>query len=198
MQTNYVMIDFENVQPNNLARLSEHDFRIFLFVGANQSRLSFELASSMQALGDKASYIKISGNGPNALDFHIAFYLGEFAKDDPNAYFHIISKDTGFDPLIAHLKERRIKVQRSKDIGEIPILRVSASKTDSEKIEAIVQNLNGRGQAKPRKLKTLANTINSLFTEKLSEQELSKLIDQMVVAGKILVKDGNISYRLDA
>jgi hypothetical protein len=191
-----VLIDFENVQPKNLEVLSEHNFRVYLFVGANQTKLSFDLASAMQALGEKASYIKISGNGPNALDFHIAYYVGEISQKDPDAYFHIISKDTGFDPLIQHLRKRGIKIHRERDIGEIPVLKVSSSTTDTEKLEAIVKNLLGRGQSKPRKLKTLANTINSIFTEKLSDQELGELIDQMTSTGKILVSEGNVSYRL--
>ena len=62
--------------------------------------------------------------------------------------------------------------------------------------EAVIKNLSGRGPSKPRKLKTLANTINNLFTEKLSDQELDNLIDQMTSTGQILVKDGNVSYRL--
>ena len=54
----------------------------------------------MQSLGADAEYVRIEGNGPNALDFHIAFYIGNIAAKDPDCYFHIISKDTGFDPLI--------------------------------------------------------------------------------------------------
>jgi hypothetical protein len=27
-------------------------------------------------MGDRAEYVKIAGKGPNALDFHIAFYSG--------------------------------------------------------------------------------------------------------------------------
>jgi hypothetical protein len=69
MQVNYVLIDFENVQPRNLELLSKHPFKIYLFVGANQTRVSYDLASTMQDLGNNAKYIKISGNGPNALDF---------------------------------------------------------------------------------------------------------------------------------
>ena len=49
-------------------------------------------------------YVKISGTGPNALDFHIAFYIGQFAEKDPGANFYIVSQDAGFDPLLNHLK----------------------------------------------------------------------------------------------
>jgi len=51
-------------------------------------------------MGERAEYVRISGNGSNALDFHIAFYIGQLAAHEPDAYFHIISKVTGFDPLI--------------------------------------------------------------------------------------------------
>ena len=100
MPTNYVLIDFENVQPRNLEILASHPFKVFVFVGANQVKIPYDLATAMQGLGENAKYIKITGNGPNALDFHIAFYVGELSTHDPEGYFHIISKDTGFDPLI--------------------------------------------------------------------------------------------------
>lgn len=112
MPTNYVLIDFENVQPRNLEILGKLPFRVLVFVGASQSKVPFDLAASLQALGDRAQYIKVGGSGRNALDFHIAFYIGELAARDPEAWFHIISKDTGFDPLIKHLKTRNIRVQR--------------------------------------------------------------------------------------
>jgi len=32
---NYVLIDFENVQPKNLELLSKHLFKVLVFVGAN-------------------------------------------------------------------------------------------------------------------------------------------------------------------
>ncbi len=198
METNYVLIDFENVQPKNLEILANHPFKIYIFVGASQTKVSFDLASAMQELGKDAKYIKISGNGPNALDFHIAYYIGELASKDPKAFFHIISKDTGFDPLISHLKTRNIKVQRERDLAEIPALKVSSSTSSDEKISAIVKNLIGRGQSKPRKLKTLSNSINSIFTKKLEEKELQALINQMKKKKFIIVREGNVTYKLPA
>ena len=196
MPTNYVLIDLENVQPQNLNILNNHPFKVYVFVGANQAKVTYDLASAMQDLGDKAKYIKITGNGQNALDFHIAFYIGELSVNDPDAYFHIILKDTGFDPLIKHLKSRKIKVQREKDLAEIPILRVSSSTTNEEKIEAIVKNLVGRGQSRPRKVKTLANTINTLFTKAMSEKELLAIIKELQSKKYIAVNDNNVTYSL--
>ena len=195
LKNNYVLIDFENVQPKNLAILNGHEFRVIVFVGANQAKISFELASALQALGSNAEYVKIGGNGPNALDFHIAFYIGQLAERDPNAYFHIISKDTGFDPLIKHLKERKIFAQRERDLAEIPLLRISNATSAEEKIEAIVKSLAARGHARPRKVKTLANTINSLFSKTLDEAELMDIIGQMKKRNLIAVENEKVSYK---
>lgn len=196
MVTNYVLIDFENVQPRNLELLTQHPFRVFVFVGANQTKVSFDLADSMQLLGNSAQYIKISGNGQNALDFHVAYYIGELAAKDPDAYFHIISKDKGFDPLIKHLSGRNIRVQREKDLAEIPLLRVPNTSSSDEKIAAIVKNLGGRGQSRPRKVKTLENTINSLFTKKLDKTELASIVKELQKRKLIIVNQGNVSYKL--
>ncbi len=122
--TSYVLIDFENVQPKNLGLLESQPFKVLVFVGANQTKVSLELARALQALGKNAEYIKISGNGQNALDFHIAYYIGKLAAGEPSAQFHVISKDKGFDPLIKHLKGQKIRVQRERDLAEIPQLRI--------------------------------------------------------------------------
>lgn len=194
--TNYVLIDFENVQPKNLELLSKHPFKVLVFVGASQTKVPYDLAEAMQQLGENAEYIKITGNGKNALDFHIAFSVGELSVKDPKAHFHIISKDTGFDPLIKHLKARKIHIQREKDLAEIPILRMDSAANRDEKIAAIVKNLAGQGPARPRKETTLANAINSWFTKQLEEKELNALIQSLKNKGYITVKDGNVSYNL--
>ena len=73
VKTNYVLIDYENVQPEAMAVLAQEHFKVIVFVGANQAKVTFEVASALQQMGDRAEYVKITGNGSNALDFHIAF-----------------------------------------------------------------------------------------------------------------------------
>jgi len=165
-------------------------------VGAHQSKIPFDLVEALQKLGESAKYQKISGSGRNALDFHIAFYLGDLIARDPQGAFHVISKDTGFDPLLRHLKENGVNVRRSRDIAELPFLQISAEQSDDEKLKAIVKNLKGRGQSRPRKTKTLANTINNLFAKNLSEAELDALIALLEKRGHIRVKNDKVSYRL--
>ena len=198
MRTTYVFIDYENVQPEALAVLDAEHFKVFVFVGASQTKVTFEAAAALQRMGSKAEYIKISGNGSNALDFHIAFYIGKFAESDPTAYFHIISKDTGFDPLIQHLKSRKVFAARWRDVGEIPLVKGVNSKSATDKIAVVVANLQQRGASKPRTVKTLASTVNSIFQKQLAEPELAALLAELQTKGYVVVTDTKVSYALPA
>ena len=74
----------------------------------------------MQMLGANAEYVKIARSGPNAVDMHIAYYVGRLLEKEPNAVIHIISKDTDFDPLIEYLHAKGSACKRVKSIAEIP------------------------------------------------------------------------------
>lgn len=194
MKNNYILIDFENVQPSNLKILNGHAFRLIVFVGATQKNVPIEIATALQNMGESANYQQISGNGSNALDFHIAFYIGEFAAQDKNAYFHIISRDKGFDPLVAHLREREIRAYRHNDLSGIPFVRTSNAKSLDDKIDAIVASLKSRGTSRPRKVRTLAGTINALFDKGLDEAAQNNLITELERRGQITVNNQAVSY----
>jgi hypothetical protein len=194
VKKNYVLIDYENVQPDFMAALEKEHFNVIVFVGANQAKVTFEVASVLQQLGSRAEYIKISGNGSNALDFHIAFYIGQIAAKEPDAYFHIVSKDTGFDPLIQHLKSKKILASRSKSVADIPLVKISNSKTASEKAAAVLTNLKQRGTSKPRTVKTLSSTINSLFQKALLEPEIVAIIKELEKQGAITITETKVAY----
>lgn len=127
MKTNFVLVDFENVQPRNMGLLKGGPFHIKVFLGASQGKISLEMAQALQTFGDAAEYIQVVGNGKDALDFHIAYYIGKLAAENPGASFSIISKDTGFDPLVKHLKLKHIECKRSASITDIPHIKSAAS-----------------------------------------------------------------------
>ena len=189
-------IRYENVQPESLSALDAEQFKVIVFVGANQTKLTFEVAMALQRMGSKAEYIKISGTGSNALDFHIAFYIGQIAASDPTAYFHIISKDSGFDPLIQHLKTKKISAIRSRDVSEIPLVKITHAKDPAEKIALIVTKLQQQATSRPRTVKTLLSTVNALFQKQLGEPELDALLKELQAKGFVTVTDTKVSYAL--
>lgn len=193
-----MLIDYENVQPAALTMLDHEQFKIIVFVGASQTKITFEVAAALQQMGARAQYVKVSGNGSNALDFHIAFYIGQLAAQEPDACFHIISKDTGFDPLIQHLKSKKLLVYRSCDVTDIPIVRWASATSSAEQLAVIVTDLQRRGTAKPRSVKTLVSTINAIFQRALSDDEAAALVHQLHLQGIITIDNTKISYALPA
>ena len=188
------MIDFESVQPDSLAPLVEDHFQVLLFVGANQSKVPFEVAAAVQKLGSRGEYIKMSGNGPNALDFHIAYYIGRLAAEDASAFFHVISKDKGFDPLIAHLKARKIFAGRWESIGEIPIVKNANRKSPKEMALIFVAKLGEPKVTRPRTEKTLGSALKTHFRDSLVEEELPRVIKAIEDTGFLTLSGGKVIY----
>jgi hypothetical protein len=77
-----------------------------------------EFPNTALQLGEQFVSLDIEDQGKNALEFHIAFYLGEFLAASPTTNCIVLSKDKGFDPLIKHLCGRGFHVQRMATLGE--------------------------------------------------------------------------------
>lgn len=196
MRTNYVLVDFENVQPKDLGLLKDGPFKVKVFLGPNQSKIPVALASTLQSLGSNAEYVVLESAGSNALDFHIAYYIGVLSTEDPASYFHIISKDSGFDPLIKHLKGKRIFAQRSTCIADIPYFKPTLPSAPEAQIEIVVADLIRRKASKPRTQKTLLSTLHALFKKELSEQQLTQLFTSLCNRGVVKVDGTKVSYEL--
>jgi hypothetical protein len=196
MNKRYVLIDYENIQPADMQALDRDSFHVIVFVGANQTKVTYEAAEVLQRMGERASYIKISGNGNNALDFHIAFYIGELTAKEPDAFFHVVSKDTGFDPLIQHLKSRKISVSRVKTLTDLSLAKAASRKAGTDRVSAIIANLTQMGASKPRTLRTLASTINAFFQKTLSEAEVQAIIAELTKKGIVVVNESKVAYAM--
>ena len=193
---NFVLVDYENVQPDDFGLLVDGPFRVKVFLGQNQSKIPVELAAALQPLGPNAEYVHLEAGGSNALDFHIAFYLGELSCRAPAAVFHVLSKDKGFDPLIKHLQGKGVRAQRSERIAHMSYFGRALPLTVEAQIEAVIADLERRNSARPGTLKTLLGTMNALFKKEASQEELSRLVDHLREQGVIKVDGTKISYRL--
>lgn len=148
------LIDYENVQPTGIGSLVAGSCKIMIFLGQNQSKLPVALTQALQPLGADVEYLQISGSGSNAADFHIAFYIGRLAMSHPDAKFTIVSKDTGFDPLVKHLASLKIACSRSASMS-------GSAKLPSPKSAPVTKMATAKGTlaAKPKPVKNVAVTI---------------------------------------
>ena len=50
LSTNFILVDFENVQPDLLSAVEQAKFSVIVFVGASQTKIPFEIADALQQL----------------------------------------------------------------------------------------------------------------------------------------------------
>ncbi|OYP31166.1 PIN domain-containing protein [Rhodopirellula sp. MGV] len=213
----YVLIDFENVQPKQLRKLRQKNYFVLVFVGANQSAIQFDFAFAMQSLGDSGRYVKISGQAQDALDFHIAYYIGKLWDSSPKSRFHIISKDKGFDPLVDHLNRQKQRVWRHEDLtplisaagGSVPVSeaspinspakpvpKVPAKPADdmSQLIAKVKRWLEANPDSRPSRRDGLANWLRNSFDRNLETKQIKKLKESLEKAGVIKFDGERIVY----
>ena len=116
----HVFMDFENVHHVDLSLIGAGLVSFTLLVGPQQTKLDSALVEKLMEHSASVRLVKLKSRGRNALDFALAYYVGRAALADPTGHFHIVSKDAGYDPLIEHLRDRHLDVQRHAGCADLP------------------------------------------------------------------------------
>lgn len=190
MTDRVLLIDLENVQKVDLS-LVPSDARVLVFYGVTQKKLPEELVVQAQPLGDRLKWIKISGQGPNALDFHIAFYLGQELAHRPTSECTVFSRDTGF-PLMRHLQALGHTCSRVQSLkgafSERP------SETDADHFKRLLVLLK-KDKARPAKRKGLVGKVKSWFP-KLTEDMRSGLVQRLFDESHVRESEKDLIYAI--
>ena len=194
MPHNFVFIDYENLQPETVPLIASQDLTLFVFVGSRQKAVPLPLAMSLQQLGDRVKYVHVELQGPNALDFCIAFHVGARVTEVPQAAVHIVSKDKGYDALIAHLRNRGIRAARVESLRFLPLVANVKSMTPEERADmvlALLFQFSGR----PKSPERLRSTIHTLCQHSLSEAQGEEVLAILLRRGNVVVRGETLEYR---
>jgi hypothetical protein len=221
--TNHVFVDFENVQQVDFSLIGQKTVSFTLLVGARQ-KVQADLVEILMQNASSVHFVRLTTSGRNALDFALAYYIGRSAVTDPTGHFHIISKDTGFDPLVEHLRSRHIHAHRHDDFSKLTFGSPGKSKptapkeseTRAKKTKTLnppakaspkkpapsphplqdraIAHLRKQGAKKPKKKKTLVSDLMS-FLKPAPEADVLKLVESLQDAGNLAFDDkGIVSY----
>lgn len=197
----FVYVDYENM--NNLKKCPKIDGKYFFFVGAKQKSIPKSLVFASN--DSDVEWIEIDGTGKNALDFHIAYYL---AKNDSekDVSHYILSKDSGFDPLVSFINKKHNSKIVKRIISLNDLVVVSQKSTDmmptkeqkeiSDKYEKVLNNLKGIAKSKrPKTEAKLKAHIQAYGKDKWSDNDIQNILDELYRKGNIS-KGGNnrLSY----
>src|ERR1700752_1104968 len=213
MAESVLLVDYENVGKIDLAAIPD-GVRVPFFFGASQRTVPTEFLRAALRLGERFVPIDIEGQGKNALDFHIAFYLGEYLARSPDTSCVILSRDKGFDPLIRHLVRRGFALRPANSIAEAlgsralpaaaprgagaarPAAARLAAHGDGGALLAEARQLLAGTQKirRPRKRKGLIAVLHSHFSKKVAEIALQGLLEKQIARGELSESNGAITY----
>jgi hypothetical protein len=192
MTQKLLLVDFENVQQVDLARLDD-SFQIIIFVGAAQKSIPIELVTNAQKLGSRIEWQRVDANGSNALDFFIACQLGRVLERSPQLQCIVLSKDKGFDPLLRHLNKTGLQCKRLNSLLELD--PKAAAQLEEPHYKRVIEVLGkSEKKSRPRKRKTLSQHISSIFQKKLPQAEVDRLIDILFANKLISETNDTITY----
>ena|SRR5665213_2342290 len=217
--SSFVFVDYENVPSVDLGLIGEKPVHVTLMIGKNQTKIDFVLVEQIRRLADQVELVKLDASGRNALDLTLAHYLGRAVERRPDAQFCIVSKDKDFDPMIAHLVGKGLKISRSDSFGALPFLPkprksggakavtanpvkpVATVKPEAKAdvndvhLEKLVTRLTNGVGSRPKKKSGLLAHINTAFGNTLSIPQLTLKLDELLTRGILSIDEaGRVTY----
>lgn len=112
MPGKHVLLDHENVQPteDELRAMVPDATQVWVFHGPQQRQVKQRFAS----FGAVVTTVPISRTGKNALDFHLAFYMGFIASRNRASAVVVVANDKGYEPVLAHAKTMGFAVRQQR------------------------------------------------------------------------------------
>lgn len=215
---NHVFVDFENVQEIALAVIGNKAVSLTLLLGPRQTKLDVSLVEKLLAHAASVQLVRLASSGRNALDFTLAYYVGHAVAADPSGLFHIVSKDTGYDPLIEHLRSKHIRAWRHDDFAALtfagpaklptPTPPAAAPKPKpqakgqlsilDEREAQVLEHLRKPATTRPRNQKKLLSFLVAYFGNRITGTEASDLVRYLSQAGYLGIGDkGTVTYHLE-
>jgi hypothetical protein len=192
MTQKLLLIDFENVQQVDLTCL-DGGCEVMIFVGASQKSVPIDLVTAAQKLGARVDWKRVDGNGKNALDFFIAFELGRIAERSTPPQCIVLSRDKGFDPLLRHLNKNGLPCRRINSMLELET-KIAPRGDDPNYKRAIEVLGKQEKNSRPRRRKTLSQSIASMFQNKLAQPEVDRIVDMLFANKLISEMNSRITY----
>ena len=195
----HVFVDFENIHQVDLSLIGRKSVSFTLLVGARQTRLDAALVERLMEHAASVQLVRLTSTGRNALDFTLAYYLGRAVLADPAAHFHVISKDAGFDPLIEHMRSRRVHIRRHDDFTALPFARVitPTTTTNDAQLSRVRDHLRKNTENRPKRLKTLKSHLLAFLGKTQSEADVTLLIEELREAGDLVLGEkGEVTYNV--
>jgi hypothetical protein len=216
---NHVFVDFENVHEIDLAIIGSKSVNFTLLLGSRQTKLEVSLVEKLLEHAGSVHLVRLASAGRNALDFTLAYYIGRAVAADPTGCFHIVSEDTGYDPLIEHLRSNHVQVSRHDSFATVPFAgpaefsprtpAAAAPKAESQsdpkaqppaldaRATQVLEHFRKHPATRPRSKKKLVSFLVARFGHRITEAEVLNLVEYLGQGGHLTIGEkGTVTYHL--
>ena len=196
-RTNYIFVDCENIHEVNLDLVAGKEVVVHLVLGEQHRNVSVEMFEQGLKYPGQVRVVRTGRAGKNALDFVLAYRVGVESVADPKGYFHIVSKDTGFDALILHLRKHHILARRDESFAKAFEAWEAPPTAAADRVKTVIEKLTKNKTNRPKRKKTLLSQINSYFGKKLTDGQLEEIV-QTLIANKVIQigSKGEVAYMI--
>ena len=187
------LIDYENVKNvTGFGGLGTQDTVVF-FYSQNANTISFDLHLELLGCPAKAEYFCIRRGGKNALDFQLSTYVGYLVAKCAGEEIIIISKDKGYENLIAFWRERgcelielrdNILTAKDKDCADPAPQKVAPQTVKEPLLEVLSGKAEELGLSE-EKCRRIVTIVEGYKTKQAINNNLMKLFRDSDKVGKI-------------
>lgn len=131
----YFLVDYENVNRdglNGVTKLNKEDC-VRIYYSDAAATLTFGLHRRINSSKAHFEYIKVQIPIKNAVDCQILFDVRDLSKENRNAEYFIVSKDTDFNRAVEEFKSKKIRIKKVEEICK-------SSTEEKETIQSKPQN----------------------------------------------------------
>jgi hypothetical protein len=187
-----ILIDHENVANFDLDEIPP-DASVRLFLGAGPGSFKKDWVSKALKRGGIET-INIDGTGRNALDFHIAFYLGELLAQTRETSCVVFSKDKGFAPLVKHLKARGFDVRQVDNLASLKTPPDNSGSPEHVYLHVVKSLRKQEDRARPATRAKLEKHVANLIKGKKADEDVDKMVRRLEKDGFVKESGKNLDY----
>ncbi len=202
----HVLVDWENVQPGeaDIRALVPDVTDVWVFHGPHQKKME----THHSAFGERATRVPIARAGKNALDFHLAFYMGYIASRHPDARFVVLANDHGYGPMVDHAIDLGFAARQvgfgppapRKPVVQPPgtpavVEAKAVASPELDKALAHVQASLRKTTSRPGKEASLATAIRSLLGGNADAERVAAVLSGLLASGTVVIDEaGRVRY----
>ena len=168
--------------------------------GKTRPSCHFRSSRIFNALDHGPRTLKWPARGTTRLISTSHITSGAWRRSTRTRIFISSQTNTGFDPLVAHLKQERIFADRVAKVADIPALIQTSviSKTPAEKVAFAKERLLKSNATRPRTRKTLTSHVAAMFLKALAAEDVETIVEGLFRDGCTIENGKRITYSDEA